>query len=101
MAAFTFTQLNWSTGSEAVQVPAQVVSARSAHDIVQPNFDWRGQVFYQQLAERVSGLPEGMDTTTQDRILVQVNSVSLGYLDTIDVPLLRGAGRRGSIRCSR
>jgi predicted permease len=73
----------------------------------------RGQLFYQQVVDRVSGLPgvqraavaqnpplgggflrsvmpEGMDTTTQDRILVQVNSVSPGYLDTIDVPLLRG-----------
>ena len=73
----------------------------------------RGQLFYQQVVERVSGLPgvhkaavaqnpplaggflrsvfpEGMDTTTQDRILVQVNSVSPGYLETIDVPLLRG-----------
>jgi len=73
----------------------------------------RGQLFYRQVVERVSGLPgvqraavaqnpplaggflrsvmpEGMDTTTQDRILVQVNSVSPGYLETIDVPLLRG-----------
>jgi predicted permease len=73
----------------------------------------RGQLFYQQVVERVSGLPgvmkaavaqnpplaggflrsvfpEGMDATTQDRILVQVNSVSPGYLETIDVPLLRG-----------
>ncbi|MEX1128492.1 MAG: ABC transporter permease [Vicinamibacterales bacterium] len=73
----------------------------------------RGQLFYQQVVERVSGLPgvqkaavaqnpplaggllrsvfpEGMDTTTQDRILVQVNSVSPGYLETIDVPLVRG-----------
>lgn len=73
----------------------------------------RGQLFYQQVVARVAGLPgvqraavaqkpplgggflrsvipEGMDTTTQDRILVQVNSVSPGYLETIDVPLLRG-----------
>ena len=73
----------------------------------------RGQLFYQQVVDRVGGLPgvqraavasnpplgggflrsvfpEGMDTTTQDRILVQVNSVSPGYLDAIDVPLLRG-----------
>jgi predicted permease len=73
----------------------------------------RGQIFYQQIADRVSGLPgvrraaiaqnapltggfarsvfpEGSDTTTRDRILVQVNSVSPGYLDTLDVPLLRG-----------
>jgi macrolide transport system ATP-binding/permease protein len=73
----------------------------------------RGQLFYDQVAERVEGLPgvlhaavaqnpplaggflrsvmpEGADTTTQDRILVQVNSVGPGYLDTLDVPLLRG-----------
>jgi predicted permease len=73
----------------------------------------RGQLFYQQAAERVAPLPgvraaavaqnaplaggflrsvfpEGADTTTRDRILVQVNSVSPGYLDTIRVPLLRG-----------
>ncbi|MBA2305665.1 MAG: ABC transporter permease [Acidobacteria bacterium] len=73
----------------------------------------RGQLFYQQVVERVAGvagvqlaavaqnpplaggllrsvLPEGADTTTQDRILVQVNSVSTGYLDTLGIPLLRG-----------
>jgi predicted permease len=73
----------------------------------------RGQLFFEQVVERVKGLPgvrhaaiaqnpplgggflrsvfpEGADTTTQDRILVQVNSVSPGYLDTIEVPLLRG-----------
>jgi macrolide transport system ATP-binding/permease protein len=73
----------------------------------------RGQIFYQQIAERVSGLPgvrgaaiaqnapltggfarsvfpEGADTTTRDRILVQVNSVSPGYLETLNIPLLRG-----------
>ena len=73
----------------------------------------RGQLFYQQAVERTTSLPgvrhaamasspplaggllrsvfpEGMDTTTQDRILVQVNSVSPGYLETIDVPLLKG-----------
>ena len=73
----------------------------------------RGQLFYQQVVERVLGLPgvqraavaqnpplaggflrsvfpEGADTTTQDRILVQVNSVSPGYLETIEVPLVRG-----------
>ncbi|HJU43158.1 MAG TPA: ABC transporter permease, partial [Vicinamibacterales bacterium] len=73
----------------------------------------RGQLFYQQVAERVTPLPgvraaavaqnaplaggflrsvfpEGADTTTRDRILVQVNSVSPGYLDAIRVPLLRG-----------
>jgi predicted permease len=73
----------------------------------------RGQLFYEQVAERVSGLPgvvhaavaqnpplaggllrsvfpEGQDTTTRDRILVQVNSVSVGYLDAIGIPLRRG-----------
>ena len=73
----------------------------------------RGQLFYQQAVERTASLPgvrraamastpplaggllrsvfpEGMDTTTQDRLLVQVNSVSPGYLETIDVPLLKG-----------
>jgi len=73
----------------------------------------RGQLFYRQVVERVASLPgvqrasvaqnaplaggllrsvflEGADTTTQDRILVQVNSTSPGYLETIDVPLVRG-----------
>ena len=73
----------------------------------------RGQMFYHQIVERVSGLPgvqrasvaqsaplaggllrsvfpEGVDTTTRDRILVRVNAVSPGYLDTIGVPLVRG-----------
>ena len=73
----------------------------------------RGQVFYRQIAERAAALPgvqrsavaqnaplaggilrsvmpEGADTTTRDRILVQVNSVSPGYLATLGVPLLRG-----------
>ena len=73
----------------------------------------RGQVFYQQIAERAAALPgvrrsavaqnaplgggflrsvmpEGVDTTTRDRILVQVNSVSPGYLETLGVPLQRG-----------
>ena len=73
----------------------------------------RGQRFYEQLVERVESLagverasvaqnaplgggflrsvfPEGADTTTRDRILVQVNSVSPGYLATLGVPLLRG-----------
>jgi predicted permease len=73
----------------------------------------RGQLFYRQVAERIAGLPgvqgaavaqnpplaggflrsvfpEGMDTTTQDRILVQVNSVSPGYFETIGIPLARG-----------
>ena len=73
----------------------------------------RGQLFYQQVVDRIASLPavvraavaqnaplgggilrsvmpEGADTTTRDRILVQVNSVSPGYLETLNVPLLRG-----------
>jgi predicted permease len=73
----------------------------------------RGQIFYEQAATRVGGLPgvrhaavaqtaplaggllrsvfpEGQDTTTRDRILVQVNSVSPGYFETIGIPLIRG-----------
>jgi predicted permease len=73
----------------------------------------RGQVFYQQIAERAAALPgvqrtaiaqsapfaggplrsvmpEGSDSTTQDRILVQVNTVSPGYLETLGIPLRRG-----------
>jgi predicted permease len=73
----------------------------------------RGQVFYEQAATRVAALPgvrhaavaqnaplgggflrsvfpEGQDTTTRDRVLVQVNSVSVGYFETIGIPLLRG-----------
>jgi putative ABC transport system permease protein len=73
----------------------------------------RGQLFYQQAAERVAELPgvrhaaiaqnaplaggilrsvfpEGHDTTTTGRILVQVNSVGVGYFETIGIPLIRG-----------
>ena len=73
----------------------------------------RGQLFYQQAAERARELPgvraaavaqnaplaggfsrsvfpEGEDTTTRDRILVQVNSVGEGYFDAIGVPILSG-----------
>jgi predicted permease len=73
----------------------------------------RGQLFYEQVAERASALPgvqgaaiaqnaplaggflrsvfpEGQDTTQQERVLVQVNSVSPGYLSTIGIPLLTG-----------
>ena len=73
----------------------------------------RGQVFYRQVAERAAALPgvrqaaiaqsapfaggplrsvmpEGADTTTRDRILVQVNGISPGYLETMDIPLHRG-----------
>ena len=73
----------------------------------------RGQLFYEQAAERLAGLPgvkgaavaqnpplaggflrsvfpEGQDTTTRDRILVQVNSVGVGYFETIGIPVLRG-----------
>jgi putative ABC transport system permease protein len=73
----------------------------------------RGQIFYEQAATQVAGLPgvthaavaqtaplaggllrsvfpEGQDTTTRDRILVQVNSIGSGYFDTIGIALLRG-----------
>jgi macrolide transport system ATP-binding/permease protein len=73
----------------------------------------RGQIYYQQAVERLRGLPgvqhaavaqnapfaggflrsiflEGADTTSRDRVLVQVNSVSPGYLETIGVPLVGG-----------
>ena len=73
----------------------------------------RGQVFYDQIAERVAGLPgvrgaavaqnpplaggflrsvfpEGSETTTKDRILVQVNTVGVGYFQTIGIPIVHG-----------
>jgi putative ABC transport system permease protein len=73
----------------------------------------RGQLFYEQVVERVAGLagvqhaaiaqnaplaggflrsifPEGQDTTQQERVLVQVNSVGPGYFDTIGIPLVKG-----------
>jgi macrolide transport system ATP-binding/permease protein len=73
----------------------------------------RGQLFYEHAATQVAALPgvrhaavaqtaplaggllrsvfpEGQDTTTRDRILVQVNSISPGYFETIGIPLLRG-----------
>ena len=73
----------------------------------------KGQIFFEQAVEKVSALPgvrhaaiaqgapltggisrsvfpEGADTTTRDRILVQVNSVGPGYFETIGIPLLRG-----------
>jgi len=73
----------------------------------------RGQIFYDQAATRIASLPgvkhaaiaqsaplaggllrsvfpEGQDTTTRDRVLVQVNSVSAGYFETIGIPLVGG-----------
>ena len=73
----------------------------------------RGRVFYDQLVERAAALPgargaaiaensplaggiarsvfpEGADTTTRDRILVQVNTVGLGYFQTIGIPIVHG-----------
>ena len=75
----------------------------------------RGQLFYQQVVDRMaevpgvqhaaiaqnpplaggflrSVFPEGMDTTAQNRILVQVNTVSAGYFETIGIPVVRGRG---------
>jgi putative ABC transport system permease protein len=37
-----------------------------------------------------SVFPEGADTTTKDRILVQVNTVSVGYFQTIGIPIVHG-----------
>jgi predicted permease len=73
----------------------------------------RGQIFYDQIVTRVAALPgvqhaaiaqnaplaggilrsvfpEGQDTTTRDRVLVQVNSVGVGYFETIGIPLVSG-----------
>ena len=37
-----------------------------------------------------SVLMEGADTTTKDRVLVQVNTVSSGYFQTMGISILRG-----------
>ena len=73
----------------------------------------RGQVFYDQVVEKAAALPgvrgaaiaqvpplaggfarsvfpEGADTTTRGRILVQVNTVGTGYFQTIGIPIVRG-----------
>jgi putative ABC transport system permease protein len=73
----------------------------------------RGQVFFEQVVEKAAGLPgvvgaaiaqvpplaggfarsvfpEGADTTTTGRILVQVNTVGNGYFQTIGIPIVRG-----------
>jgi macrolide transport system ATP-binding/permease protein len=73
----------------------------------------RGQIFYDQVLDRVQALPgvrraaiaqsppfagglarsvypEGADTTTRNRVLVQVNAVSVGYVDAIGIPIVRG-----------
>jgi predicted permease len=73
----------------------------------------RGQVFYDQVVEKTGALPgvqgaaiaespplaggfsrsvfpEGADTTTTGRILVQVNTVGTGYFQTIGIPIVRG-----------
>ena len=73
----------------------------------------RGQLFYDRSVERASALPgvahasiaqnaplaggllrsvfpEGQDTTTRDRVLVQVNSIGSGYFATLGIPLERG-----------
>jgi predicted permease len=73
----------------------------------------RGTVFYDQIVERVAALPgvkgaamaqspplaggfmrsvfpEGADTTTTGRILIQVNTVGTGYFQTIGIPIVKG-----------
>ena len=73
----------------------------------------RGAVFHDRVMERLRAVPgvqnaaiaqnpplaggllrsvlmEGADTTTKDRVLVQVNTVSLGYFQTMGIPVLRG-----------
>jgi predicted permease len=73
----------------------------------------RAELFYDQVTDKVAALPgvagaalaqnpplaggflrsvfpEGADTTTKDRILIQVNDVTPGYLQTIGIPLVRG-----------
>jgi len=73
----------------------------------------RGQLFYEQVVEKMAALPgvrgaaiaqvaplaggfarsvfpEGADTTTTGRILVQVNTVGTGYFQTIGIPIVRG-----------
>jgi macrolide transport system ATP-binding/permease protein len=73
----------------------------------------RGKVFYDQLVDRAAALPgvlhaaiasgpplagglarsvfpEGADTTTRNRVLVQVNAVGAGYFDTMGIPIMRG-----------
>jgi predicted permease len=75
----------------------------------------RGQVFFDELVDRVGVLPgvqhaaiasgpplagglarsvfpEGMDTTTRDRVLVQVNAAGVHYFETLGIPVLRGRG---------
>jgi predicted permease len=84
----------------------------------------RGQVFFDQITERAAALPgvkgaaiaqnpplaggflrsvfpEGADTTTKDRVLVQVNTVGVGYFQTIGIPIVRGRDfTRGDIQTS-
>jgi putative ABC transport system permease protein len=73
----------------------------------------RGAIFHDRVLERLGGVPgvqgaaiaqnaplaggllrsvlmEGADTTTKDRVLVQVNVVSAGYFKTMGIPIVRG-----------
>jgi predicted permease len=73
----------------------------------------RGRLFIDQAVEKLNAIPgvthasvaelpplagnilrsvylEGADTTTRDRVLVLVNPVSVGYFDSVGVPIVRG-----------
>jgi putative ABC transport system permease protein len=73
----------------------------------------RGRLFIDQAVDRLSAIPgvthasiaenppltgnilrsvypEGADTTTKDRVLVLVNPISVGYFETVGIPIVRG-----------
>ena len=84
----------------------------------------RAQVFFDRLVEKAAALPgvqaaaiaqtpplgggfsrtvfpEGADTTTTGRVLVQVNTVGTGYFQTIGVPILADVTSRAPTRIWR